>query len=283
MIKAAKHSSQTCFPPSRAAKCSRLGLVAGLAVLASACLPIEQGPLATGPTFSGPLVAAGPYTPFEESTLPLEVLASLETGGVSQGTTGRAGIELQQALSQTPGPEGIMVDGPSIGASPRPWLEFCRSDPSRTQCAHEPTTVEMTGARLHQLMAAQTMVHQSTEQRPDAVELGDRWELIEQGRAGDCEDMALTKRDILMTWGWPAGALRPAICVIDQQEAGSQLHAVLTVDTTAGTYVLGNLVDGVTTMDNSECAQWVMRSNGVHWSWIEGGATIPLGPVSAKR
>ncbi|MEO1249350.1 MAG: transglutaminase-like cysteine peptidase [Pseudomonadota bacterium] len=283
MIQAFMQPNLKANGPARASLGSRLGLLAGLAVLASACMPIEQGPLATGPTFSGPGVAAAPYTPFEESTLPLEVLASLQTGGISQGSTGRAGVQLREALSQTPGPEGIMVDGPSIGASPRPWLDFCRSDPSRTQCAHEPATVEMTGARLHQLMAAQAMVHQSTEQRPDAVELGDRWELIEHGQAGDCEDMALTKRDILMTWGWPAGALRPAICVINQDSAGSQLHAVLTVDTTAGTYVLGNLVDGVTTMDNSECAQWVMRSNGVHWSWIEGGATIPLGPVSAKR
>lgn len=258
----------------------RLGLVAGLALALSACLQTGPRSFTGGPDF-----AAAPYGggASADEPLPFEVLGSLQTGGISQGATGRAAADIERALAQAPGPQSLMADGPSIGASPRPWLEFCREDPSRTQCTNEPTTVEMTAGRFHQLMAAQDMVHRTTHQRPDAVEMGDRWELIDRGRAGDCEDMALTKRDILMTWGWPAGALRPAICVINQESSGSQLHAVLTVDTTAGTYVLGNLVDGVTTMDNSECSEWVMRSNGIHWSWIEGGATIPLGPVAEKR
>ncbi|MEM8916725.1 MAG: transglutaminase-like cysteine peptidase [Pseudomonadota bacterium] len=249
-----------------------------MAVLAalSACTTVDRdGPFTE-------LAFADIDVPDIETALPFDTMGAITTGGISTPALSGPG-SVMPAHTPIPDFAGLMSDGESIGASPRPWLEFCRRDPSRTQCANEPTVVEATTERLHQLVTVQNMVHQHTHQRPDAVEIGDNWELIGRSRYGDCEDMALTKRDILMTWGWPAGSLRPAICMIDQEPgAPSQLHAVLTVDTTKGTYVLGNLHEGVRTIDTSECKDWVMRSNGVNWSWIEGGATIPLQPASHK-
>lgn len=256
----------------------RFGLAASVVALASACTASTG--LLTGEPPNALLTA--PPSPIT----PLNVLTDLETGGINSGQPGRAARDIERALAALPAEDGLLLDGASIGASPRPWLDFCRDDPKRTRCASEPVVAELTSARLHQLMAAQEMVHQNTRQRPDEAFLGDRWELIGHNQAGDCEDMALTKRDILMTWGWPAGALRPAICTIsgvDDGVAGDQLHAVLTVDTDGGTYVLGNLREGVRSIENSECEQWVMRSDGIQWSWIDGGATIALQPVSAVK
>lgn len=54
--------------------------------------------------------------------------------------------------------------------------------------------------------------------------------------AGDCEDYALAKRGELLALGWPVEALRLAVC-LDERGRG---HAVLTVDTSKGVYVLDN-------------------------------------------
>ena len=68
---------------------------------------------------------------------------------------------------------------------------------------------------------------------------GEFWEPA--GRTGDCEDMALAKRQRLVALGWPADDLRIAVAINEKGE----LHAVLTVDVVSAkgapaTYVLDN-------------------------------------------
>ena len=60
----------------------------------------------------------------------------------------------------------------------------------------------------------------------------DTWRLLNDGEAGDCEDLALTLRARLAA----LGCLAPAIC---KTEAG-QRHMVLLVVTAAGVYVADN-------------------------------------------
>ena len=54
---------------------------------------------------------------------------------------------------------------------------------------------------------------------------------------GDCEDYVLLKRRILMESGWPREALLVTVVLKDKNEG----HAVLTVTTDKGDYVLDNL------------------------------------------
>jgi predicted transglutaminase-like cysteine proteinase len=65
--------------------------------------------------------------------------------------------------------------------------------------------------------------------------VAERWDLPSDGK-GDCEDYALLKRKILIEKGFSAGALLMTV-VIDREGAG---HAVLTVVTDRGDYVLDN-------------------------------------------
>lgn len=168
-----------------------------------------------------------------------------------------------------------------IGASPAPWLQFCAEDGDRHRCGETPTRVRLTEARWAELTEIQGLVNQGVTQQPDAVTVGDQWTLLEPGGAGDCEDIALTKRDELMSRGWPAGALRPAFCyAYNQPVDGDEIHAVLTVETDAGTYVLGNLDDSVRTWADSECRDWIMRADDGGWRWIDGGVPVTLIPVS---
>lgn len=58
-----------------------------------------------------------------------------------------------------------------------------------------------------------------------------------RAKAGDCEDFALAYRARLVeAHGWPAGALRLALC---ETETGER-HVVLTCETTGGTWILDN-------------------------------------------
>ena len=64
---------------------------------------------------------------------------------------------------------------------------------------------------------------------------------------GDCEDYVVLKRRTLMQQGWPANALLITV-VLDEQGDG---HAVLTVRTKQGDYVLDNKVNDVRLWDQT--------------------------------
>jgi predicted transglutaminase-like cysteine proteinase len=198
------------------------------------------------------------------------------TGTALPGLAAVPGSSVPGAPLAPYGP-GLMTDGAAIGASPAPWIEFCRRNGPRSACGASPTRVAMTPARWAQLQDLQRRVTNGVIQRPDPIGLGDRWQLLEPGGAGDCEDIALTKRDALIDLGWPAGALRPAICYARGQPiGGGEMHLVLTVDTDTGTWVMGNLTDEIRSWRDSDCAVWVMRESGGGWRWIEGGMRVPL-------
>lgn len=73
---------------------------------------------------------------------------------------------------------------------------------------------------------------------------------------GDCEDYALLKQRVLAERGWPMSALLITV-VRDEKGEG---HAVLTVRTALGDYVLDNKVDEVKIW-NSTGYQFLMRQS----------------------
>jgi predicted transglutaminase-like cysteine proteinase len=68
----------------------------------------------------------------------------------------------------------------------------------------------------------------------------EKWSYPDDGY-GDCEDYVLLKRHLLIKAGWPRAALLVTV-VRDQRGDG---HAVLTVRTTKGEFVLDNQVEKV--------------------------------------
>jgi predicted transglutaminase-like cysteine proteinase len=68
----------------------------------------------------------------------------------------------------------------------------------------------------------------------------ERWNYPDDGY-GDCEDYALQKRKMLMQAGWPRQALLMTV-VRDRNGDG---HAVLTVETDKGEFILDNEVDEI--------------------------------------
>jgi predicted transglutaminase-like cysteine proteinase len=81
---------------------------------------------------------------------------------------------------------------------------------------------------------------------------------------GDCEDYALAKRRDLIKLGFPEGALRLAV-VRTQERAG---HAVLTITTDRGDFVLDNLTSAVLSWTDTPYS-WIARQSGADpWKWV---------------
>jgi predicted transglutaminase-like cysteine proteinase len=68
----------------------------------------------------------------------------------------------------------------------------------------------------------------------------ERWNYPDDGK-GDCEDYVLLKRRMLMQAGWPREALLITV-VRDKKDEG---HAVLTVKTDKGDFVLDNQAENI--------------------------------------
>ena len=127
-------------------------------------------------------------------------------------------------------------------------------------------SVVMTAERWRQLVNVNRVVNEDVRYRTDLdlYRQPEFWAIADD--AGDCEDYALAKRQRLLALGWPLEALRLATCRIETGEG----HAVLTIDTDAGAYVLDNRHAGVRAWRDLPY-QWDRRqaAGGSHWVSVE--------------
>jgi predicted transglutaminase-like cysteine proteinase len=134
----------------------------------------------------------------------------------------------------------------SVGASSRPpigWVEFCNEYPR--ECDTRPTDardVVLTPKAWKDLLRINKWVNNSIKPVTDLEHWGvvERWNYPDDGY-GDCEDYALLKRRLLTQAGWPRQALLMTV-VRDKRGDG---HAVLTVKTDKGEFVLDNQNENV--------------------------------------
>lgn len=108
--------------------------------------------------------------------------------------------------------------------------------------AKPPAQLALTAERMAELQQVNSYVNSAITEVSDMEQYGqeDVWTLPHSGK-GDCEDFALLKRKLLIQRGWPASALSISVGATSQGEA----HAVLTVSTVQGEYVLDNLTSSI--------------------------------------
>ncbi len=126
---------------------------------------------------------------------------------------------------------------------PYGWVDFCNR--YATDCDVEPLSavdVDLTAEAMKDLDRVSRQVNAAVKPETDMDHWGvvDRWDYPMDGK-GDCEDYALLKRKILMAAGYPRQALLMTV-VKDHEGEG---HAILTVKTNRGEFVLDNLDDKV--------------------------------------
>lgn len=129
-----------------------------------------------------------------------------------------------------------------LAQPPYGFVNFCERMPQ--ECAQGPQEDQRffaSPARLAELEAVNRQVNHEIEPVTDIELYGvtDYWTV--PATKGDCEDYVLLKRKRLMQLGWPASALLITV-VRDERGEG---HAVLTVRTMQGDFVLDNKTDEI--------------------------------------
>jgi predicted transglutaminase-like cysteine proteinase len=127
--------------------------------------------------------------------------------------------------------------------APIGWVEFCvEYDP---ECKTKPSMardVVLSADAWKDLQRINLWVNSHVKPMTDMDHWGvvERWNYPDDGY-GDCEDFALQKRKMLMQAGWPREALLMTV-VRDKNGDG---HAILTVKTDKGEFILDNQTDEI--------------------------------------
>jgi predicted transglutaminase-like cysteine proteinase len=134
-------------------------------------------------------------------------------------------------------------------STPFGWAEFCQrySD----ECTGDPAEaapLRLSEAVWHDLEEINGRVNASIEPVSDLDHWGvmDQWDYPLDGR-GDCEDYALLKRKILLARGYSQQSLLLTVV----RDHGGEGHAVLTVTTDRGDFVLDNQSDAILAWDQT--------------------------------
>jgi predicted transglutaminase-like cysteine proteinase len=122
--------------------------------------------------------------------------------------------------------------------APIGWVDFCSELPR--ECAGGPTAprdVVLSASAWKDLVRINKWVNDKIKPMTDLDHWGvvEKWSYPDDGY-GDCEDYVLLKRRLLMEAGWPREALLITV-VRDRKGDG---HAILTVKTDKGEFILDN-------------------------------------------
>jgi predicted transglutaminase-like cysteine proteinase len=134
-------------------------------------------------------------------------------------------------------PAAALISSGPAGPTPA-WMEFCARQPKEcTVYASEPAVLILNQELWLTIVGVNERANRAILAVTDQDHWGevDRWDYPDDG-LGDCEDIQLLKRRLLIEAGLPRRALRMAV-VIDEQGAG---HAVLMVRTDRGEFILDN-------------------------------------------
>lgn len=122
--------------------------------------------------------------------------------------------------------------------APIGWTQFCQDH--KSECAGgeaEARDVVLTQSAWRDLVRVNRWANESIKPMTDLDHWGivEKWDLPADGY-GDCEDYVLLKRRTLIESGWP----RQALLVTVVRDKNGDGHAVLTVKTDKGEFVLDN-------------------------------------------
>ena len=165
--------------------------------------------------------------------------------------------------------------------APIGWVEFCSENPSECAApASEPRDVVLSYKAWRDLLAVNKWVNTTIKPMTDLEHWGvvERWSYPDDGY-GDCEDYVLLKRRMLLKAGWPREALLITV-VRDKKDEG---HAVLTVKTDKGEYILDNQVDEVLLWSDTGYRFVKRQSQSDVNTWVSLGDPRPATATATAR
>jgi predicted transglutaminase-like cysteine proteinase len=180
-----------------------------------------------------------------------------------------------QAASERP----ISVSVGATTRAPIGWVEFCNENPKECpEVATEPRDVVLTTKVWKDLVRINRWVNDNVAPETDMDHWGvvERWSYPDDGK-GDCEDYVLLKRRMLIKAGWPREALLVTV-VRDKKGDG---HAVLTVATDKGDFVLDNQAEEILLWSDTGYRFVKRQSQSNPNTWVALGAPRPAFATAA--
>jgi predicted transglutaminase-like cysteine proteinase len=168
-----------------------------------------------------------------------------------------------------------------ITQPPPGWVEFCVRQPA--ECAG-PTTpprdLALSRGAWMDLVHLNKWVNEAIKPLTDLEHWGviERWSYPDDGY-GDCEDYVLLKRRMLIQSGWPREAL--LVTVVRDKEI--KTHAVLTVTTDKGDYILDNQNDDILLWSETGYRFVKRQSQSDPNVWVSLGDPAPAIATATSR
>ena len=164
--------------------------------------------------------------------------------------------------------------------SPIGWVEFCVE--YKGECATKPSAprdVVLTPKAWADMAKVNNWANDNIQPVTDLEHWGvaERWNYPDDGK-GDCEDYVLLKRRMLMQAGWPREALLITV-VRDKKGDG---HAVLTVKTNRGEFILDNQESQILAWNKTGYRFVKRQSQSDPNLWVGLGETHSPATVSAR-
>lgn len=188
----------------------------------------------------------------------ISVAASLGCWGLSAAA---ADVRLPNATFAAVGGETLMPYG---------WMDLCHRRPNECHVAKlAPADVKLTRESWDILQRINVMTNAAIEPVSNLDHWGtiiDHWDYPVDGK-GDCKIYALWKRKLLIDMGFPRQALLMTI-VRDLHGDG---HAILTIKTDHGEFVLDNLTDDIRAWDTTGYTYLKRQSQSDPNLWLDLG------------
>ena len=150
---------------------------------------------------------------------------------------GEAGQQRHSRSERLPQSTSITISGPTL--TPYGCNRYEAECPTNILPAED---LELTSTNWSAIRRVNLIVNATIKPRSDMDHWNvlDRWDLPTDGY-GDCEDYVLLKRKLLLAQGLP----RQALLVTIVKDENGEGHAILTVKTDRGDFILDNMSDEV--------------------------------------
>jgi predicted transglutaminase-like cysteine proteinase len=182
---------------------------------------------------------------------------------------------------------GVTQDRPlfaAVGGEARPpigWVQFCvEYNPECKTRPSIPRDVVLTTRAWTHLVRINHWVNANIRPITDLKHWGvvERWNYPDDGY-GDCEDYVLEKRRMLMAAGWP----REAVLITVVRDQNGDGHAVLTVATDKGEFILDNQRDDILLWSDTGYRFVKRQSQSDPNVWVSLGEPLEAPATSASH
>lgn len=168
----------------------------------------------------------------------------------------------------------------AVTRAPSGWLQFCRDWPVECPDIDLPSRdIAISAASWQAIDGVNRATNREIRSVTDAEHYGrtEYWTYPQDGK-GDCEDFLLLKRRRLIDLGYPRQALLVTVVANERNEG----HAVLTVRTDRGEYVLDNLRKDILPWSRTGYRFVKRQSQRNPTVWVSLGDDAPAAVAAAR-